>query len=36
MSALKAIDKLARELGMTRSRLISEACERAMQRGVLG
>jgi len=36
MSALKAIDELASELGMTRSRLISEACERAMQRGVLG
>jgi len=36
VSALKAIDELASELGMTRSRLISEACERAMQRGVLG
>jgi len=35
-SALKAIDELASELGMTRSRLISEACERAMQRGLLG
>jgi len=36
ISALQAIDELAHELGMTRSRLISEACERAMQRGVLG
>jgi hypothetical protein len=36
VSALKAIDELASELGMTRSRLISEACERAIQRGVLG
>jgi len=36
VSALQAIDELARELGMTRSRLISEACERAIQRGVLG
>jgi len=36
VSALQAIDELASELGMTRSRLISEACERAIQRGVLG